>query len=380
MGLYAGLWDRPGVVTVGDPYPRVPPYTSFMTEQEHRDAAALTMVAALRSGTTTLCSCDRYHPALTVEAADRAGIRTLSGVMANDPRYRSVGRPNWPRVADEVAALAAERRGDPLRRFFIGAHSLYSCPPEQIADARARARALDLPFNVHLAESEAELAFVRERYGTTPVRALDRLGVLDDRAIADHAIFVDDEDIGVLAARGVGVASCPLSTAKTGGVAPLGGLLAHGVRVGLGTDSLLSNNALSMLRELALAIVLHRVRGTAALEPREAVRLATLGSAEVLGWDDEIGSLEVGKVADVVLYDLRHPWGLTAERVASELVFAADRASVRLVLVGGRVVARDGSVVTIDEAGLWDGFAARYQAGGPRAWDPDYRGDGPGRG
>ena len=370
IGLYSGLWDRPNIAVPGDPYPRVPPYTSFMTADEHRDAAILTMIAALRTGTTTLCSCERYEPATTVEAADRVGIRTLSGVMANDPMFRSVGRPNWPDAANELAELALARAGDPLRRFFIGAHSLYSCSPEQIVEARARARELDVPFNIHLAEHPAEVAIALERYGTSPVRALDRLGVLDDRVIADHVIFVDDDDIDILGRRGVGIATCPLSTAKSGAVAPLAAFIARGLRVGLGTDSLLSNNALSMLRELSLAIVLQRVRGAAtALGPADAIRLATLGSADVLGWSSEIGSLEAGKAADIVLYDLRHPWGLDAERVAAGIVYEADRASVRTVLVGGRVVVDHGRVSTIDEDALSAELAGRYQGGGPRPWD-----------
>ena len=371
IGLYGGLWDRPGVTSPGDPYPRVPPYTSFMTADEHRDAAVLTMIAALRTGTTTLCSCERYAPGATVEAADRVGIRTLSGVMANDPRYRTTGRPNWPDAANELARLAATRANDPLRRFFIGAHSLYSCPPEQIVEARERARELDVPFNIHLAEHPAEIAIALERYGTTPVRALDRLGVLDEGVIADHVIFVDGEDIDILDRRGVGIASCPLSTAKSGVVAPLATFIERNMRVGLGTDSLLSNNAGSMLPELALAIVLQRVRGAAtALTPAAAIRLATLGSADVLGWSNEIGSLEPGKAADIALYDLRHPWGLDAERVATGIVYEADRASVRMVLVGGTVVVRDGHVTRIDEDALWDELATRYQSQGPRPWDP----------
>lgn len=341
-----------------------------MTREQHADAALLTMVAALRSGTTTICSCDRYFPGTTVDAADRAGIRTLSGVMANDPRHRSVGRPNWPEAADEVAALVRERGADPLRRFFIGAHSLYSCSPEQIQDARERARALDLPFTIHLAESAAELRIVHERFGTTPVRALERLGVLDRGVIADHAIFVDDEEIDILLRHDVAIASCPLSTGKYGSIAPLTTFVLKGLRVGLGTDSLLSNNSLSMLRELQLAVVLHRVRDPkSSLGPRLAIRLATLGSAAVLDWDADIGSLEVGKAADIVLYDLRHPWGLTAERVESEIVHAADRASVRSVIVGGRVVLSDGRLRSIDEAQMWSALAVRYQHDGARPWD-----------
>lgn len=376
MGLHVGLWDVTRPRPAGELYPRVPPYTSFLTEDEHRLGSLLTMVAAVRSGTTTLCSCDRYAPAVTLRAAEAIGLRTMSGVMANDARLRPVGRPNWPVVADELIAVAGEHRGNERRRFFIGAHSPYSCPPEQIVDARDRARAHDLAFDIHVAESAAEEAFVRERHGTTPVRYLDSLGVLDDRTIANHAIHVDGEEIALLAARGTGVVTCPFGSAKNGAVAPIAEMLARGVRVGLGTDSLLSNNSVSMLRELALLIQLQRVRkaSTGVLEARDAIRLATLGSATVLRWDREIGSLETGKAADLVLYDLRHPWGLTEERVENELVFAADRLTVRLVMVGGRVLLAGGRLPGFDEEELHEELAERYQVSGPRQWDEGYGG------
>jgi xanthine dehydrogenase molybdopterin-binding subunit B len=107
------------------------PYTSYMSPADHRYANYLTVIAAVKSGTTTLCNCDRYHPELTVEAAEEIGIRTLSGAMANDPGFRPVGRPNWPDVKDTMIDLIETHRSNPLRKFFVGAHSPYSCPPEQ---------------------------------------------------------------------------------------------------------------------------------------------------------------------------------------------------------------------------------------------------------
>ena len=106
----------------------------------------------------------------------------------------------------------------------------------------------------------------------------------------------------------------------------------------------------------------------------DALRIATLGGARVLRWDDQIGSLEVGKAADLVLFDLRHPWGLTAERVATEIVFAADRSTVHLVMVAGRVLFNDGLVQTVDEEALWREVEQVYQRDGPRRWTAEYRG------
>ena len=380
LGLYPGLWDRRRRLDSAEgarwTSQIVPPYTSFMSPADHRYANYLTMIAAVKSGTTTLCNCDRYHPELTVQAAEDIGIRTLSGAMANHPGFRPVGRPNWPDVKDTMIELIESNRSNPLRKFFIGAHSPYSCPPEQIQEAHAAAAEHQVDFNIHLAESPHELRVVQERYGTTPIRFLARLGILDQRVIANHVIIVDTEEIDLLAASGVRIASCPFGAAKTAGVAPLTEYLARGIPVGLGTDSLLSNNSVSMLRELALVIQLQRVRTQRvdAMFAEDALRLATLGSARVLKWQTQIGSLEVGKAADIVLYDLRHPWGLTAERVVLEVVYAADRSTVSLVMIGGRVVLSQGRIQTVDEDALWRELADVYQQDGPRDWDLAYAG------
>jgi 5-methylthioadenosine/S-adenosylhomocysteine deaminase len=379
LGLYQGIWDTQRFAPKPAKYPLqqagAPPYTEFMTPAEHRFANYLTMIAALRSGTTTLCSCDRYYPTLTVEAAEQIGIRTHSGPMANHPSLRPVGPPNWPEVRDEMVSLITANRGNPLRRFFIGAHSIYSCTPEQLQEAHEAARDQNVDFNIHLAEATSETTFTRDHYGLTPVRFLAQLGILDDRVIADHVIFVDDEEIDILEPRGVRIASCPFGTAKSGKVAPLLEYMRRGMPVGIGTDSLMSNNAVSMIRELALVIQLQRVREAEGglLYPDDAIRLATLGGARVLGWQEDIGSLETGKAADIVLFRLRHPWGLTAERVESELVFAADRNDVAMVLVAGEVVVANGRVLTVDEDALWRELADRYQRGGPSEWHADYQ-------
>jgi 5-methylthioadenosine/S-adenosylhomocysteine deaminase len=375
LGLYPGLWDRRRQVETAAGLrwtsQIVPPYTSYMSPADHRYANYLTMIAAVKSGTTTLCNCDRYHPELTVEVAEEVGIRTLSGAMANDPGFRPVGRPNWPDVKDRMIELIETHRSNSLRKFFIGAHSPYSCPPEQIQEAQAAAAQHDVDFNIHLAESPHEIRVVRERYATTPIRFLSQLGVLDERVIANHVIIVDPEEIELLAASGARIASCPFGSAKTAGVAPLTEYLARGIPVGLGTDSLLSNNSVSMLRELALVIQLQRVRThqVDAMFAEDALRLATLGSARVLNWQAQIGSIEVGKAADLVLYDLRHPWGLTAERAVLEVVYAADRSNVSLVMIGGRIVLSEGRIQTVDEDALWRELAHVYQQSGPREWD-----------
>src|ERR1051326_1954172 len=346
-----------------------------MTPDKHRLANYLTMIGAIKSGTTTLCSCDRYYPSLTVEIAEKVRIPTHSGPMANHPSLRPVGEPNWPDVRDEMASLIAAHRANPLRRFFIGAHSVYSCTPGQLQEVHSAAVEQQVDFNIHLAEATSETTFTQDQYGATPIRFLARLGILDKRMIADHVIYVDDEEIDLLQQAGVRIASCPFGASKSGKIAPLTEYLRRHMPVGLGTDSLMSNNSVSMLRELALVLQLQRVRehSGGGLYPDDALRLATLGGARVLGWDDQIGSIEPGKAADLALFRLRHPWGLTAERVECELVFAADRSDLDMVVVAGVVVFAKGRVLTVDEQAVWQELRERYQSEGATDWDPNYR-------
>jgi 5-methylthioadenosine/S-adenosylhomocysteine deaminase len=378
LGLYQGIWDVRRFAPKPARYPLqqagAPPYTEFMTPDEHRLANYLTMVGALRSGTTTICSCDRYYPSLTVEVAEKVGIRTHSGPMANHPSLRPVGKPNWPDVRDEMDSLIAANRRNPLRRFFIGAHSVYSCTPDQLQEVHKAARDQHVDFNIHLAEATSEATFSQDRYGLTPVRFLERLNILDQRVIADHVIFVDDEEIDLLQRAGVRIATCPFGTAKSGKIAPIAEYVQREMPVGIGTDSLMSNNSVSMLAELALLVQLQRIRehSGGVLYADDAIRLATLGGARVLGWDEQIGSIETGKAADLALFRLRHPWGLTAERVETELVFAADRSNLEMVMVAGVVVFASGRVVTVDEGALWQELAERYQRDGAMDWAAEY--------
>ena len=205
---------------------------------------------------------------------------------------------------------------------------------------------------IHAAESREEVEIVRSRHGHRPIEHLHRLGLLDARTILVHCVWLDDGEIELVAASGATVSHNPVSNAKlASGVAPVQALRRCGVPVGLGTDSMLSNNALNLFQEMKFAVLLqraHRLDGNA-LSARDVLAMATREGAKVLGWQAEIGSLETGKEADFVVLDLQHPLGLTPDRVLSDLVFAAGPQHIQAVVVHGETIFEHGQFTRVDE-------------------------------
>jgi len=190
------------------------------------------------------------------------------------------------------------------------------------------------------------------RHGRTPVRHLANLGLLDARLVAAHCVWVDGEEIGLLAASRAGVVHNPRSNLKlASGIAPVPDMLRAGVNVGLGTDGAASNNELDLLAELQFAALIHKgVRlDPLAVPAIEALEMATIGGARALGLDEKIGSLEVGKRADVVIIDLDEDSLVPLYDPVSHLAYAIEAADVRTVIVDGRLVIDDGILVTADD-------------------------------
>jgi 5-methylthioadenosine/S-adenosylhomocysteine deaminase len=330
-------------------------HTSTLTLEDNRWGCYLAIFEMVRNGITTVCDCARYGAGVFSEVASKVGVRSLSGAMANSPSLRTVGQPNWPGILDETKQAIGARGNDGLSRFFVGAHSPYNCTPDLLVETKRAADDLGLPFVIHAAESAKEVDTIQDRHGRRPIELLHHLGLLDRSSILAHCVWVDEGEIEMLAASGAGVAHNPISNAKlASGVAPVPALRHRGVPVGLGTDSSVSNNSLSLFQEMKFAVLLQRATtldGTV-MGARDALSMATREGARVLGWDQDIGSLERGKQADLVVLDLDHPLGLTPERVMSDIVYAAGPQNVEAVMVRGEFVYESRQFTKIDEAGL----------------------------
>lgn len=316
----------------------------------------------LRSGVTA--TCELYlHSRAVADAALSAGVRcVLTPGIFDLPG----GGPaaTWRRFLDDAGELHAELDGrEGLLSVGLGPHAAYTLPPEGLAAVASLARELGSLVHVHVAESQAEDAVVRERHGCGAPEALRRAGLLDCRLLAAHAVWLDDDELELFARHDVAVAHCPQSNAKLGsGVADVPAMLARGIRVGLGTDGPASNDNLDLWEELRLAPLLARAvaRDATALGTLDALRLATRGGAAAL--DLDCGSLEAGRMADFVRVELDDAAFVPAESDADLLTLLVWAASSRLVTdvwVGGRKVVEEGACLNVDEPRARREVAAR---------------------
>jgi 5-methylthioadenosine/S-adenosylhomocysteine deaminase len=315
-----------------------------------RAAAMMNQLELIRGGVTTFLDIYR-HSSACAEVAQISGLRVIfTPQIITDP-------PGVGETVDSAEAFVAEWRGrDPRIIAGFGPHAPYSCPPETYRRVVDLAERYDVPIHTHLAETRWEMDTVAERYGGTPAEHLDRLGVLGPRLSVAHGVHLTPGDIELLYARDVSVVYNPTSNMKlASGVAPVPDLMAAGVRVGLGTDSNLSNNNLDMFEEMRLGAVLQKLnRADAGVLPcLDVLAMATIDGAKALGMADSIGSLEPGKQADIVLVDLDRPhlWPLLEgahSNVAEQLVYSANAADVTHTIVAGRVLMAKREVLTLN--------------------------------
>jgi len=307
----------------------------------------------LSNGVTT--TCEQYlHPEAVVEAAVASGIRCLftPGIF-NVPGAGIAG--GWQTHLADACRIFDEMDGREGRLHIgFGPHAAYTVPPEGLAEVATESRARGALFQIHLNETKAEGRVVQERYGVGAPALLESVGALEGRVLAAHAVWLTDDELGLLAANDVAVAHCPGSNGKLGsGVAPLGELLARGVRVGLGTDGPASNDDLHLWDEMRLAAILARsvAADAGAVTTPAALRLATRGGAEALGLP--VGALEVGRPADVIRLrtdDPRFIPSVDATELLGHVVWAGAGYLVTDVWVGGEQVVAGGESVCIDRA------------------------------
>lgn len=340
-----------------------------LDDDDWDDAACLGALEALQSGITTIA--DITYTGSSTRAVADAGLRGFI--------YREVQTMEKHAVTDVMAAAIEDidswRGLDGRERMTIGLspHSPYSCHPELFSQVAQHAIAEGLPVTTHLAGSKDEYDFVmygssrlatdfRDQSdpenlgwlptGVSPVRYVLQWGLLDvPDMLAVHCTQVDEDDIEVLASRDVAIAYCPRCNAKLGmGMAPLGDFLRHDLRVGIGTDSPASNNTLDMFDEMRIGLLLQRsVSGHEQFYiARQFVKLATLDAARALGIDDEVGSLEPGKKADIIAVDISHSHQIPTLYPYSTLVHTANQENVLFTMVDGEILYDHAEWATLD--------------------------------
>ena len=302
------------------------------------DGAQLAALEMLRSGTTT-CSDMYFYPEASIRALRSVGMRAVAGIVAIEfPTAYAADAEDYLRKG---LATRDTFRSDPLVSFTLAPHAPYTVADQTLKRIGVLAEELDLPIHIHVHETEDEIAESIAGHGCRPLHRLDRLGIVSERLIAVHAVHLDEHEIRLLAQRGASVAHCPASNLKLGsGLAPIAKLSAAGVNIAIGTDGAASNNRIDMLAELRLAALLAKgvAHDATAFGARAALQSATLGGACALGLDRRIGSIEVGKEADLVAFNLLPLETQPLYDVVAQIVYAAGREQVSDVWIAGKPV------------------------------------------
>ena len=326
----------------------------FPAEAEHVDedmvrwGTRLACLEMIRGGTTTFVDMYYFEDAIAQETA-ACGLRAVLGETLID--FPAPDNKTWDEAVAYTRTFVETWKDHSLITPAVAPHAVYTVSAEHLAETHALATEYDVPLLIHLAEHPSEMESVAKLHDKGPIDYLDQLGLLDDRVLAAHVVLPTEDEIARMAEVGTGAAHCPQSNMKLGaGVAPVPAMLKAGMAVGLGTDGPASNNDLDMWEEIDTAAKLHKVHS---LDPTlinayEALGLATLGGARAIDMADEIGSLEVGKRADVLVVGLDSPHQQPLYDLYSVLVYATKSSDVDAVVVNGRILFEDGRYLTVD--------------------------------
>jgi 5-methylthioadenosine/S-adenosylhomocysteine deaminase len=302
-----------------------------------------------------------------IQAARDTGIRLVMARAMYDwegapPRYREKPAEAAKRTADLIGRYAK----DPLVRVQPAPHSPHGASPAMIRAGFEVAQSAGTPFHIHVAEGQYESARTLEEHGATPIRYLDKLGVLGERMIGVHCVWLDEEEIRLMGERGAGLAYCPSSNMVLGdGITRITELQAAGVTIGLGTDGGCTNNRLSVFEEMRMAALLQKVRhldGTR-LPAEQAFQMGTLDGGRLL--DLDAGDIKEGMLADFVAVDLGHPSLHPPTNLLKNVVYAMSPQAITDVWVHGRHVVKDRRLTMVD----LDALMARVRAL-TRGWAP----------
>ncbi|MDE0188453.1 MAG: amidohydrolase family protein [bacterium] len=362
------------------------PFYAHVSPEDEEVGSLLGTAEMLRGGTTCFLDMGAQNdPAPVASAVEQTGIRGITGRHAADVKPAEIPRgwsaemvdhhffPDPETALEALAETVAAWNGSAGGRLgvWVNIEGKEPCSLELHVGARELAASLGVGTTYHLATSLAEAEISQRRHGSWPIARIARAGGLGDNLVIAHAVAVTPEEVDLLSSHRTKVAFCPSTSLKLAkGATSIGKypeMMERGVTVGLGTDGVSAAGNLNLHRQVHLAAGLFKdARMDASLVgARQALRMATIDGAKALGMDEQIGSLEVGKKADFVLWDLDHPEWIPYGDPLSALVWSASTASVHETWVDGRPCFRDGRVIGIDEAALH--VEARSRAAGIRA-------------
>src|SRR5437868_1173412 len=349
MTLFRGLHDD---VTLDDWLHKYifPAEAKNVNEEFVRWGTRLAAAEQIRSGITTFADMYYFESAIA-EETKAAGMRSVLGETFID--FPAPDNKTEAAMLEYTEKFLKKWQGDPLIHAAPAPHSIYTCSKKTLQDAAALARKYHAPILIHVAEMKKEWDDSEKANGMSPVQYLEKIGVLGADIVAAHCIFVDQADRKLLAERGTGCVHNPSSNMMiASGVSPVPEMRGAGVAVGLGTDGPAgSNNDLDLMEEIDLAAKLAKISkmDPLALGAKDVVAMATIDGARALHMETEIGSLEAGKKADLVLISLSEPNAVPMYSVYSQIAYSLKASDVETVVIGGRVAMRNRKQLTVNE-------------------------------
>ena len=316
------------------------------------DAVELACLEMLKAGITTYNDMYFFEDAAGA-ASKKIGMRAVLGSGILD--FPSVSAKSSDEYLDNAERFVGNWKDDELITPCIAPHALYTCGPDTLLKSKEKAEKLGVLLHIHLSETRWEVEEIMKRFKMRPVEHLENLRFLDSNVVAAHCVWVEDSEMGLLAKRGVGVSHCVESNLKlASGFAPVAAMLAEGVRVSFGTDGAASNNDMNILSEMSTAAKVHKAQSgnPTVLDAKTVVLMATRWGAEVLGLGRKLGSIEKGKIADIIVVNINKPHLTPLYNVYSHIVYAAAASDVETVMVNGRIVVDGGQLVTADEEAI----------------------------
>lgn len=315
-----------------------------------RTGANLANIEMIKGGVTTYADM-YYFEDEVAKTVDKAGLRAVLGeTIINFP----VADAQTPEEGIAYAVrFINEYKDHPRITPAFAPHAPYTNTTENLQKIAALSEELNVPVMIHLAETDREKEEIAKRTGgKSPVQYMADIGVLNNRLLAAHVIMADDNDLDLLKKYDVGVAhNISANTKSAKGVAPVTQMLEKGIRTGLGTDGPMSSNTLTTMNELNLVGKIHKLetKNRAAMPPLTVVEMATMGSARALHMEDKIGSLETGKLADIIVVDTKAPNMVPVYSPYAALVYGANGANVRHTIVDGMILMEDRQLLTVNE-------------------------------
>jgi 5-methylthioadenosine/S-adenosylhomocysteine deaminase len=330
------------------------PLEAKLKSEDVHVGALLGCLEMIRNGTT--CFADMYfHEGIIAKAVEKSGLR---GVLA-EGIIEAGNKAQGEQMLNQSINFAKNFHGYANDRVttFLGAHAAYSCSPELLTKIKNKSLELNVGVHIHLAESKDMFREFEKRYGSGEVEFLDKIDFFSGHVLAAHCINLSGEDTQILSRCGVNVAYVPVANMKLGlGAAKIQDLTDSGVNVGLGTDGPASNNTLDMFETMKIATLLQKLvyLNPTILPVYEVLRMATVNGARALGLAKSIGSLEVGKKADVILVDVSKPHLKPLYNTYANVVYSARGSDVDTVIVDGKIVMENRQVKTLDEQAIME--------------------------